>query len=93
MSKSWATIFRSTAAPMIHGKVMSIPDKAMPIMPSSLLPGLRKKYMLKMISTREPCTRAMWLRLAKGITSVFSEEEVENAEKQFVTILQQGMCP
>ncbi len=31
------------------------------------------------------------MRLAKGITSVFySEEEAENAEKQFVTTFQQG---
>lgn len=94
MSKSLGNhIPLNSSAEDMYGKVMSIPDKAMPIyakLATAWTPEEVHAFENDInAGTLHP--RDAKMRLAKGITSVFySEEEAENAEKQFVTTFQQG---
>lgn len=97
MSKSLGNhIPLNSSADDMYGKVMSIPDKAMPIyakLATAWTPEEVHAFENDInAGTLHP--RDAKMRLAKGITSVFySEEEAENAEKQFVTTFQQGNVP
>ena len=97
MSKSLGNhIPLNSSADDMYGKVMSIPDKAMPIyakLATAWTPEEVHAFENDInAGTLHP--RDAKMRLARGITSVFySEEEAENAEKQFVTTFQQGNVP
>lgn len=97
MSKSLGNhIPLNSSAEDMYGKVMSIPDKAMPIyakLATAWTPEEVHAFENDInAGTLHP--RDAKMRLARGITSVFySEEEAENAEKQFVTTFQQGNVP
>ena len=97
MSKSLGNhIPLNSNAEDMYGKVMSIPDKAMPIyakLATAWTPEEVHAFENDLaVGTLHP--RDGKMRLARGITSVFySAEEAENAEKQFVTTFQQGNVP
>lgn len=97
MSKSLGNhIPLNSNAEDMYGKVMSIPDKAMPIyakLATAWTPEEVHAFENDLAAgTLHP--RDGKMRLARGITSVFySAEEAENAEKQFVTTFQQGNVP
>jgi len=97
MSKSLGNhIPLNSSAHDMYGKVMSIPDKAMPIyakLATAWTPEEVHAFENDInAGTLHP--RDAKMRLARGITSVFySEEDAENAEKQFVTTFQQGNVP
>ena len=97
MSKSLGNhIPLNSSADDMYGKVMSIPDKAMPIyakLATAWTPEEVHAFENDLAAgTLHP--RDGKMRLARGITSVFySAEEAENAEKQFVTTFQQGNVP
>lgn len=97
MSKSLGNhIPLNTDAVDMYGKVMSIPDKAMPVyarLATEWTPENVREFEngLKANSLHP---RDAKMRLAFGITSVFyGEKEAENAQKQFVTTFQQGNIP
>lgn len=97
MSKSLGNhIPLNTDAVDMYGKVMSIPDKAMPVyarLATEWTPENVREFEngLKANSLHP---RDAKMRLAFGITSVFyGEIEAENAQKQFVTTFQQGNIP
>lgn len=97
MSKSLGNhIPLNSSADDMYGKVMSIPDKAMPIyakLATAWTPEEVHAFENDInAGTLHP--RDAKMRLARGITSVFySEDDAENAEKQFVTTFQQGNVP
>lgn len=97
MSKSLGNhIPLNSNAEDMYGKVMSIPDKAMPIyakLATAWTPEEVHAFENDLAAgTLHP--RDGKMRLARGITSVFySAEKAENAEKQFVTTFQQGNVP
>lgn len=97
MSKSLGNhIPLNSNAEDMYGKVMSIPDKAMPIyakLATAWTPEEVHAFENDLAAgTLHP--RDGKMRLARGITSVFySAEEAENAEKQFITTFQQGNVP
>lgn len=97
MSKSLGNhIPLNSSAEDMYGKVMSIPDKAMPIYAKLATAWTPEEVHAfeNDINTGTLHPRDAKMRLARGITSVFySEEEAENAEKQFVTTFQQGNVP
>ena len=97
MSKSLGNhIPLNTTAVGMYGKVMSIPDKAMPV-----YARLATEWTPEKVHTFETGLEANTLhprdakmQLAFGITSVFyGDKEAENAQKQFVTTFQQGNIP
>jgi len=97
MSKSLGNhIPLNTTAVDMYGKVMSIPDKAMPV-----YARLATEWTPEKVHTFETGLEANTLhprdakmQLAFGITSVFyGDKEAENAQKQFVTTFQQGNIP
>lgn len=97
MSKSLGNhIPLNSSAEDMYGKVMSIPDKAMPIY-AKLATAWNPEEVHAFENDINAGTlhpRDAKMRLARGITSVFySEDDAENAEKQFVTTFQQGNVP
>ncbi len=97
MSKSLGNhIPLNTTAVDMYGKVMSIPDKAMPV-----YARLATEWTPEKVHTFETGLEANTLhprdakmQLAFGITSVFyGDKEADNAQKQFVTTFQQGNIP
>jgi tyrosyl-tRNA synthetase len=97
MSKSLGNhIPLNTNAEDMYGKVMSLPDKAMPIyarLATAWTPEEVRAFETQLeAGSLHP--RDAKMRLAKGITSVFySLEEAEKAQAQFVTTFQQGNIP
>jgi tyrosyl-tRNA synthetase len=97
MSKSLGNhIPLNTDAVDMYGKVMSIPDKAMPVyarLATEWTPENVREFE-NGLKTNSLHPRDAKMRLAFGITSVFyGEKEAENAQKQFVTTFQQGNIP
>jgi len=97
MSKSLGNhIPLNTTAVDMYGKVMSIPDKAMPVyarLATEWTPEKVRTFEIGLeANTLHP--RDAKMQLAFGITSVFyGDKEAENAQKQFVTTFQQGNIP
>lgn len=97
MSKSLGNhIPLNSNAEDMYGKVMSIPDKAMPVyarLATAWTPEEIHEFEVSLeAGSLHP--RDAKMRLAKEITSVFyTEDEAENAQTQFVTTFQQGNIP
>lgn len=97
MSKSLGNhIPLNSNAEDMYGKVMSIPDKAMPVyarLATAWTPEEVHTFE-NQLAAGSLHPRDAKMRLARGITSVFySQAEAENAENQFVTTFQQGNLP
>ncbi|MCK9245758.1 MAG: tyrosine--tRNA ligase [Anaerolineaceae bacterium] len=97
MSKSLGNhIPLNTSAEDMYGKVMSIPDKAMPIYARLATEWTPEKLHAfeKGLSTNSLHPRDAKMQLAFGITSVFYGEEAAGiAQDQFVTTFQKGNIP
>ena len=97
MSKSLGNhIPLNSSAEDMYGKVMSIPDKAMPVY-ARLATEWSSEKLHKFILALETGSlhpRDAKMQLAFGITSVFyGKEAAESAQEQFVNTFQQGNIP
>jgi tyrosyl-tRNA synthetase len=97
MSKSLGNhIPLNTSAEDMYGKVMSIPDKAMPIYARLATEWTPEKLhsFENGLTTNSLHPRDAKMQLAFGITSVFYGEEAAGiAQDQFVTTFQKGNIP
>lgn len=97
MSKSLGNhIPLNSSAEDMYGKVMSIPDKAMPVyarLATEWSSEKLHKFFLA-LETGSLHPRDAKMQLAFGITSVFyGKEAAESAQEQFVNTFQQGNIP
>lgn len=97
MSKSLGNhIPLNTSAEDMYGKVMSIPDKAMPIyarLATDWSPDILDSF-LNGLETNTTHPRDAKMQLARGITAVFyGKEAADSAQDQFVAMFQKGDIP
>ncbi len=97
MSKSLGNhIPLNTSAEDMYGKVMSIPDKAMPVYARLATEWTPEKLHAfeTGLSSNSLHPRDAKMKLAFGITTVFyGEEAARNAQEQFVSTFQKGNIP
>ena len=97
MSKSLGNhIPLNTSAEDMYGKVMSIPDKAMPVYARLATEWTPEKLHAfeTGLSSNSLHPRDAKMKLAFGITTVFYDEEAaRNAQKQFVSTFQKSNIP
>lgn len=97
MSKSLGNhIPLNTSAEDMYGKVMSIPDKAMPIyarLATDWSPDILDGF-LNGLETNTTHPRDAKMQLARGITAVFyGKDAADSAQDQFVAMFQKGDIP
>lgn len=97
MSKSLGNhIPLNTSAEDMYGKVMSIPDKAMPIyarLATDWSPDILDGF-LNALETNAMHPRDAKMQLARGITAVFyGKDAADSAQDQFVAMFQKGDIP
>ena len=97
MSKSLGNhIPLNTSAEDMYGKVMSIPDKAMPIyarLATDWSPDILDGF-LNALESNAMHPRDAKMQLARGITAVFyGKDAADSAQDQFVAMFQKGDIP
>jgi len=80
----------------MYGKVMSIPDKVMPVYArlATDWPPETLNHFLTALESNSMHPRDAKMKLARGITAVFyGEEAAESAQNQFIAMFQKGDAP